>query len=315
MPPLPKISHDQIRGAVQRSGYLVEYRIEQVLGRYGYSVQANQAYPDPITRKSRELDVTAIAGVGITSDWLNSIWSRLLIECVNNPQPIGFFTKTPETPTTHIFDLKCSGVPVKIKKGKEWTKLSDFLDMQRYHHHCKGKIATQYCSFTAKKGTNPIEWLAQHEDTHFGSFDKLCFALDHEINQHYAHTRLRVKETVNVQMYYLILVASGELVEIMPARKEVKLRAANHIHYVQSYITNGREQIYHIDVVTEKYLRRLLNIIDDELQKTVRLFRRRKEIIQQSVDQITTSVKGLRSPDAIRSRVEYRGPWGTHDPS
>jgi hypothetical protein len=55
MPPL-KISHDQIRDAVRRSGYLLEYRIEQVLGRYGYNVEANQAYPDPITGKSRELE-------------------------------------------------------------------------------------------------------------------------------------------------------------------------------------------------------------------------------------------------------------------
>ena len=43
----PKISHDEIRDAVRRSGYLLEYRIEQVLGRYGYMVEPNQAYPDP----------------------------------------------------------------------------------------------------------------------------------------------------------------------------------------------------------------------------------------------------------------------------
>jgi hypothetical protein len=313
MPPL-KISHDQIRDAVGRSGYLLEYRIEQVLARYGYVVEANQAYPDPITGKSRELDISAIRPEAITSDYRNTIWPRLLIECINNPQPIGFFTKTPIAPTAHIYDLKFSGLPVKVKKGKHWTKLSDFLDMERYHHHCKGRIATQYCSFTAKKSTNPVEWFAQHEDMHFDSFNKLCFALNHDIDEHYSLARLRGRETINVQIYYQILVVSGEIIDIMPMRKEVRLRSAKHIHYVQSYVTRGKDQRYHIDVVTEKYLPHLLKLIDVESKKTVRLIRSRKESIQKSIDEITASVKGLRSPDTIRARMEYRGPWGIHDP-
>ena len=254
MPPL-KISHDQIRDALRRSGYLLEYRIEQVLGRYGYAVEANQAYPDPITGKSRELDIAAISAEPISSDYRNTIWPRLLVECVCNPQPIAFITKNPIAPTAHIYDLKFSGVQIKVRKGNHWTKLSDFLDMDRYHHHCRGRIATQYCSFTAKKNTNPVEWLAQHEDTHFDSFNKLCFALNHDIDDHYSHARLRGKETINVQIYYPILIVSGEILEIIQTRKEVKLRIKNHIHYVQSYVTKGKEQRYHIDVVTETIFR------------------------------------------------------------
>lgn len=309
-----KVSHDQIRDAVRRSGYLLEYRIEQVLGRYGYMVQANQAYPDPITGKSRELDISAIKAEPITSDYRNTIWPLLLIECVNNPLPIGFFTKNANAPTAHIYDLKFSGLPVKIKEGKYWKKLSDFLNMERYHHHCKGRVATQYCSFTPKKNTNPVEWLAQHEDMHFDSFNKLCFALNHDIDEHYSHSRLRGIEPINVQIYYQILVVSGEIIDITPTRKDVKLRATNHIHYVQSYVTRGKEQSYHIDVVTEKYLPHLLRLIDRELKKTVRLIRSRRNPIKKSIGQITASVKGLRSPDTIRARMEYRGPWGTHDP-
>jgi hypothetical protein len=149
---------------------------------------------------------------------------------------------------------------------------------------------------------------------HFDSFNKLCFALNHDIDEHYSHARLRGKETINIQLYYQILVASGDIINIMPTRKEVKLRATNHIHYVQSYVTGGKEQRYHIDVVTEKCLPRLLNLIDREMKKTARLIRSRKEAIQTSIEKITASVKGLQSRDAIRARMEYRGPWGTHDP-
>ncbi len=69
MPSL-KISHDQIRDALKRSGYLLEYRIEQVLGRNGYAAFPNQAYPDPITGKSRELDISAIKAAPITRTYL-----------------------------------------------------------------------------------------------------------------------------------------------------------------------------------------------------------------------------------------------------
>jgi hypothetical protein len=313
MPP-PKISHDQIHDAVRRSGYLLEYRIERVLERSGYAPEANEVYPDPVTGKSRELDIAAISPEPITADYRNAIWTRLLIECVNNPQPIGFFVKDPSLPMT-IFDLKFSGLPVKIKQKGRWWKISDYLDMEKYHHQCKGKISTQYCSFTPKKNTNPVEWLAQHEDAHFDSFNKLCFALNHEVDEHYSRAQLRGKESVNVQVYYPILVVSGEIVNITPTRKGLKIQSENHSHYVQSYITNGIAQHYHIDVVTEKYFPRLLTIIDKEMTKTARLMRRRQAVILKTIDQITASVKGLRSPQAIRSRMEYRGPWGTDDPS
>jgi hypothetical protein len=57
---LPSISKDEIADALRRSGYLIEYRIEDVLRGQGYHVSANTTYPDPITRKPRELDLSAI---------------------------------------------------------------------------------------------------------------------------------------------------------------------------------------------------------------------------------------------------------------
>jgi hypothetical protein len=180
MPPT-KISQPEIIDAIRRSGYWLEYRTEQVLGRHGYMAEANQAYPDPITGKARELDISAIRPEFISRDYRDQLWPRLLIECSNNPQSIGFFTKTPHAPTIHTYDIKLSGLPVKIKKNNRWEKLSDFLILQNYHHYCKGRIATQYCSFTAKKNVKPVEWFAQHDENHFDSFNKLCFALNHDM--------------------------------------------------------------------------------------------------------------------------------------
>ena len=46
--------------ALLRSGYLLESRLERVLTSRGYYVDANDAYPDPTTGKSRELDIMAM---------------------------------------------------------------------------------------------------------------------------------------------------------------------------------------------------------------------------------------------------------------
>ena len=136
MPPAPptslsKISHEQIRDALQRSGYLLEYRIEQMLRRHGYAVESNQMYPDPITGKSREVDLTAISAEPLTRDYENILWPRLIIECVNNTQPMAFFTKSSMAPTAHVYDLRFSGVPMKIKSKSWWLKLAAGRDEQR----------------------------------------------------------------------------------------------------------------------------------------------------------------------------------------
>jgi len=46
-------------------------------------------------------------------------------------------------------------------------------------------------------------------------------------------------------MYYQVLVVAGEIVDVYPTKKELKLRAVNHVHYVQSYVTKGKEQQYY----------------------------------------------------------------------
>lgn len=263
-----------MRDALQRSGYLLEYRVEELLRRCGYMVEANQSYPDPITGKSRELDIAAISAEPLNDAYRDILWPRLLIECVNNTQPMAFLTKSSMAPTAHIYDLKFSGVPLKIKSNKRWVKLADFLKMERYHHHCKGRVATQFCSFTPKKNTQPLQWLAQHKDIHFDSFNKLCFALNHDIDEHFSNAKLVGKESLNIQMYYQILVVACDLVDVFPTKDALKLSDANHIHFIQSHVARGKEQRYHIDVVTEKFLPKLLGLIDAEAKKTAQLLKR-----------------------------------------
>jgi hypothetical protein len=99
------------------------------------------------------------------------------------------------------------------------------------------------------------------------------------------------KESINVQMYYQILVLGGEMIDVFPTKKRTQGDADSHIHYVQSHVTKGKENRYHIDVVTEKYFPSLLRQIASEAETTVRRLRSHQEEVQAAIDRIAASVR------------------------
>jgi hypothetical protein len=304
-----KITSDQVQDALRRSGYLVEYRVEQIVGRRGFYTEANQAYPDPLTGKSRELDLAAMSAHSIGPGDRHWLFSQLLIECVNNPQPMAFFTKTPVAPSAHLYDIVFSGLPMKVRSRSRggWVHLADFLDAEKYHHYCRGRIATQYCSFSPKKSSGGREWTALHDDEHFDSFHKLCHALNHGVDDHLSRWHMLRNEHINLQLYYLILVVSGELLEVRPRRRALEILGVNRIHFIQSFVSAGGERRYHIDVVTEGYVPKLLTRIEKELWSTAEALAMHRREIQRSIDTIAASVLRVRSPSARRERLENPG--------
>jgi hypothetical protein len=183
-----QISTAQAKQALLRSGYLLESRLEAVLRNRDnfYLVEANAAVPDPDTHKSRELDLYAMSPFHAGPDETDWVFAVVLIECVNNPQPIALLTKQPQVGFLHHYEVKLAGLPVKIPLEGEpdsWQMLADYLQMDKYHHYCKGRVATQFCSFTKKKAEQ--EWMATHDEAHFDSFRKLCAAVDHFADRHF----------------------------------------------------------------------------------------------------------------------------------
>lgn len=166
--PKEKISLDEAKDALLRSGYLLETRLETLLSKRAYFVEANGAYPDPETGKSREFDLYAMGAHRAGPEELDFIFTILLLECINNPQPLVFLTKTSQIGFLHHEDAKMAGLPLKFpdkKHRNEWESISDFLRMSTYHHYCRGRVATQFCSFVKKK--NSQEWMATHDEEHF----------------------------------------------------------------------------------------------------------------------------------------------------
>ena len=106
-----KITRAEMTGALLRSGYLLESRVESKLRRQWGYVEANPTYVDPGTGKSREFDLYALNAERAGPNEYEYIFAALLAECINNPQPIVIMTREPLVPFLHHEEVKFAGLP------------------------------------------------------------------------------------------------------------------------------------------------------------------------------------------------------------
>lgn len=304
-----KISKKEMSEAIKTSGYLLEERVEPILTEEGFFVQMNVAYADPETGKSRELDISAINAISIYKE--EFIFPMILCECENNSQPIVFFTKESPISFLHYQEVKVSGIPVKFwdKKEREYMSLSDFTKMEGYHHYCKGEVATQYCSFQLKKNKN--SWMALHVEEQHDTLNSLIKALEYEIDNHFTNFVLPPKgenEGVNIQIYYPLLILQGDLYSASLSNNSLVLKKSNHIQFRKELFLpiNKKVETYQIDVITEKYLKNYLKLIDVEMEKVKGVFQRKKDKVRFSTNKIITEArKPKKKPDSYRKYFEF----------
>jgi len=298
-----------MRDAIQRSGYLLEQRIEPILAQEGYYVQTNPVFPDPDTGKSREIDISALSARRVYKKGYDFIFPMLLCECENNPQPVVFFTK--ESPLSFMFheELKVSGIPVKFWQKDSYISLSEFTGMEKFHHYCKGPIATQYCTFQLKKDKS--SWMALHNEEQHDTFSSLLKALDYEIAQHFDGWALPDKvdeEEVNVQIYYPLLILQGSLFSATLKNNRLSLRKSKHIEFRKQLFLPRKNEVetYQIDVITEGYLPDYLRIVNSETERIRTVFQRRRAKVLLSIEKIVEEAKRLKKkPKSYRECLEF----------
>jgi hypothetical protein len=295
-----RISQEEIREAITRSGYLLEQRIKPKVEKHGYFVETNQAYPDPQTGISREFDISAMGGIRLFRDRKDFIFPYILCECENNSVPIVFFET--DSPITFLFhmEVKCSGVPVKLWINGEWVQISFALNFEKFHHYCRGKIATQYCSF-AQKGNR---WIATHLDPQHQTLNKIIDALDAKIAEHYKTWRLPgrgEKEPINIQIYYPLVVAQGDLYLAKESKRDLRLRKVRHVQFRRELWSANRKETYQIDVIHESFLNAYLKMVDREVEAIKRRFIKRRKGIQTSIDRLIMEARKKR-----RRRIPFR---------
>lgn len=311
------ITKCEMAETIERSGYLLEQRVEAILEKRKFYVSANAAYPDPITGKSRELDIDAIKWYKISRDY-DSLFCRLLCECENNIQPVVLFIQSrPDVlMTDEVF--KCAGTPVqfkektamskpfKIKDETVFTSLFHFLNIGKFHHYGKSPIATQYCTFTRKNKNKP--WIALHSDRQHETVTKLINFLEADIDDYYnsyVPPGRNEVEQFNINIYYLVLVLQGPLYAASTIARKLKLTKSQHIQLRKETFSKDKHDTYQIDIVTEKAFPKYLTIVHKEMQKINNRLKRKKKLARASADLLIKLAKKKSEKQSYREIFEF----------
>lgn len=302
-----------VKQALLRSGYLLESRIETLLLQEGYNVETNYPYPDPITNISRELDVHATTLVSLNVPKSLGVFGTLLIECVNNPQPIALISKEWDEEASEVSsndEIKLSGLPAKLivsSNPERWVALTKFLELQKHHHYYAGRIASQFCSFVQKKsGQSKGEWMASHDDGHFDAFRKLSDVVEYEIDRFYKAWLGAENRHVNLEFFYPIVVVQGDLLDVRATKRSVRLIKANYLRFKRSCVSGAQRRVYMIDVVRESFFKKYLGLVQSEINHVGRRIEDHKQLVNLSLDKIVDQVLSLPSE---KKRHAAESPW------
>jgi len=304
-----RIATKQMKEAIQQSGYLLEQRVEPIIRQtFGY-VETNVIFRDPDTGKSREIDIRALAGVGVYRKEGSFIFPMLLCECENNSQPIVFFASESLISFTYCEDLRVSGIPVQFWDNDGFISLADFTGLEKFHHYCKGEVATQYCTFQLKKDKS--SWLAFHSEEQHDTFNSLIKAVDYEVDSHFKDWYLPDQideENINIQIYYPLLILQGDLYSAHLENNRLMLRKAKHIQFRKQFFSSYKNEVeaYQIDVIIEDYLSRYLEIVESEVEGIKKALQRKKRKVFESIERIVQEAKkGGEEADSYRKYLEF----------
>jgi len=297
-----KISIGEVQDALERSGYLIENRIENILIKKKYLTDLNTYFPDPETNIPREIDILAFNTYRFphkSQDNNNYLALRLLIECVNNPQPFALLPKEPGPFSIFERDVLTMGIPSSIftenNSGPErpHTTFSLYCKLHKFHHSYFIRSSTQFCSFSKKQNKNKDEeWMASHNNSHYDCIKKLCNATNYyyERNLDYELT-IKLEENFKVTMLYPVLVLQGELLDVDTSNNKINISKANHLQLSRHSIINGKQEIHRINVVTEEYFPQFLEILEDEANQIISLLEKNYSSVQDSVSSLVEQIK------------------------
>ena len=284
-----KLSKDE-KGAIRRSGYLMEQRLVPLLQNLGYYTIPNYGFTDIETGESREMDIYAMAAESITKHGIREfIFPVLLIECKNLRAPLVFFSQK-EARTRHLIgNVQLSGLPKDVITTKGWQDTLDFLNIETVHHYYRtGRIASQFCA-VHKKGNSLF---ASHDLEGIGNlYHKMVLplvkAVQFEIEEHENSWSYEPgREVINLQFYYPMIVTKGDLYECFVGGKRPKYRRVHRINFIRRYHSAKIEGDYRIDVVTENGFRRLLNTIEQEIRNIGKRIRQSSKQLRRSANLI-----------------------------
>jgi hypothetical protein len=207
-------SPDEIVSALEGTGFLLEHRAAQELIDAGFSVVINDAFPDPDTGKSREIDL--FGGMDYEIDEVHLvIMATVLIECKNTPNP--FVAVGTNSSRWDRLDESASIAfdPLNLDFGSH-AKMSIFseLDLRRLPGNTQKEtfVGHQLVRMNRRNGT----WQADNSSVYDSILFPLFKARQHRITSNSAETNkkkhgLERWEYPLIDHIFPVLLTTGEV--------------------------------------------------------------------------------------------------------
>ena len=258
--------------ALNRSGYLLESEISSFLANQGFFVETNQVIEDPITGKSREIDLIA-EYYNYNQERSNSKCAskiNFVFEIKNNLFPIVLLTQFSFTPTIEDW----TGL-------KEALTLPDNIDYDTFEsyyenliHKAETSIYTQYCSFHKKKEND--ELMALHPDAIYSGLMKITYYCEKIVEVHDRDLIYENNGDENIKddyfrhfLYLPVLLINDNLFEL----RNDKLEETDFSILVHNYHYKSDPKMAYVFVLTKKgfssFLNSMLKLEDEVEQKMI----------------------------------------------
>jgi hypothetical protein len=283
---------EQIKSAVELSGYLLEARIAQKLGEVGFYANPNAYVEHPITKGELiEIDVDGGNEKTILNEKsvvLGSAGVRLFIECKNNEQPLAVFLKQERHPRNNAWRIVHSGPPATLEAPQfNNPDVPVSLGACDWHHYCQPtEIATQFCTFKSQNGT----WAADSSEKYRNSLNKLCLAVAGRAPR----AASAQAGMFCVRLHYPILVLQGGLVAVSAVAEGTQVKPIGHVQLHRSARIGGKTLRLQIDIVTESHFPHLLEAIAAEFATLVENTNElRKELLSEVRRESREAIKRL----------------------
>jgi hypothetical protein len=263
MEKINKINEQEMMLALERSGYLLESEITRRLVELGLFVEPNISSLDPVTGKSREIDLFAEFNhfsKSNASSTLHKIAARakLIFEIKNNDFPLVLMTKYEVSPNSCIYESLKMGTtrPDNLKH----LYYEDFYSVL-FTGEVQKRIFTQYCSFSKK--SHKDEFMANHPEHLYSSLLKITHYCEEQAEM-WSSERDPKDEYMRNFLYLPVILINDDLYELENAdANNHKLNKVDHSYLVLNYHYKEVPQTSIVYIITKAGLESFLNEIHE----------------------------------------------------
>jgi len=275
-----KLTEQEMLESLSRSGYLLESEITKLMVQYGFFVESNVSTLDPLTGKSREIDLIAELDHEFNPNEHNRktiARVEFIFEIKNNNVPLVLLTEYEWSPNIPIWES------MKVKETIPEKILDYFVGLGFYDvlfGDGTKNIYTQYCSFSKKKNE---ELMALHPENIYSGLLKITNFCEELIESWENDKDKQYEDDYFREFLYLpIILINDDLYELeTTVDHKNKLKQVDCSHLVFNYHYKQESKIAIIHIVTKTGLKDFLNrILNAEKKVEENMFLAQDEYIK-----------------------------------